>query len=383
MKTAHQVAIVDLTQLATLAKDRSSEQRARLVLTLNDTLGDQASRGTDRERHLFNGILDQLLMSIELDVRARLAAELAERHDVPRPLVALLANHDIDIARPLLTESPVLCDADLIEIVRHRTLEHQLAVAGRREVSETLSEELIGTGQTRVIVALLNNHGARVRAATLDYLAEQAERVDAFRAPLARRQDLPETVARRMYRLVSGALREGLAQRFDFDPSLIDDAIEAVLRQAGEALKATRSHPALAQALADEIAQTDRFDPGLMIEALKRGEIALFEAMLIQQSGLRPGDMRRIIYDGGGEAFAIVSRAIGMSQAHFAEVYDLTRRASRQNRTVADEMRRRALSLFGRLDKDAAAAMVRQWRRDPNLVRACFEAAEREHDAVA
>ncbi|MGF1624068.1 MAG: DUF2336 domain-containing protein, partial [Alphaproteobacteria bacterium] len=378
-----QIAIVDLTQIATLARGRDSAQRARLALTLNESLGEQADLGSDRERALFNGILEQLLASIEHDVRTRLAAELAGRSDVPRPLVALLANQDIEIARPLLHNSPVLNDADLIEVIRHRTLEHQLAVAARADVSEGVSEELVGTGQTRVIVSLLNNQSARLRAATLGYLAEQAERVDAFREPLARRHDLPEPVARRVYRLVSGALREGLAQRFDFDASVIDSAIETVIRQANEALNATRIHPAMAQALADEIAQADRFDPGLMIDALKRGEIALFEAMLIQQSGLRPGDVRRIIYDAGGETFAIGCRAIGMTPAHFAEMYDLTRRAARQNRTVADEMRKRALTLFSRLEKDAAAAMVRQWRRDPNLIRARFEALEAEHDAVA
>lgn len=383
LPAGHPVAILDLNRIAELARDRSSTQRARLAVTLNDTLGAQAAAGTDRERCLFNAILEQLLGSIEQDVRVRLAEELAARSDVPRPLVALLANQEIEIARPLLLSSPVLCDEDLIEIIRHRTLEHQLAIAARCQVSEEVSEELVGTGQTRVIVALLNNHGARVRAATLNYLAEQAERVDAFREPLARRQDLPEPVARRIYRLVSGALREGLARRFDFDPSLIDDAIESVLRQAEEALAVIRGHPSMAQALADEIAQADRFDPRLMLAALRRGEIALFEAMLIQQLGLRPGDVRRIIYDTGGEALAIGCRAIGLSQSDFAEIYDLTRRAARQNKTLAEEMRERVLTLSVRLEKDGAVAIIRQWRREPRLIRTRSDMPEVLHDAVA
>lgn len=381
--SAAQAKIVDLDQIAIMARGRDSADRARLVVTLNDNLGRQAEGGTDRERLLFNAIMEQLLMSIERDIRSRLAEELAARDDVPRPLVLLLANQEIEIACPLLRQSDALEDSDLIEIVRHRTLEHQLAIAMRTDVSEDVSEELVGTGQTRVIVTLLRNHTARVRAATLGYLAEQAERVDAFREPLARRRDLPEAVARRVYRLVSGALRDGLAERFDFDASLVDDAMEAVVRQATDALKVCQAHPALAQSLVDEIAQADRFDPGLMIDALKRGEIALFEAMLIQQSGLRPGDVRRIIYDTGGESFAVSCRAIGMTRQNFSEVFDLTRRASRQNKTVAEEMRKRAVTLFQRLEKDSAAAMVRQWRRDPSLIRARLDLTEGSDHAVA
>lgn len=383
MSAVQTAQIVDLDQIAVMARGRDCADRARLVVTLNDNLGRQAEGGTDRERLLFKAIMEQLLMSIERDIRCRLAEELAAREGVPRPLVLLLANQEIEIACPLLRQSDALDDSDLIEIVRHRTLEHQLAIAMRTDVSEDVSEELVGTGQTRVIVTLLKNHSARVRAATLGYLVEQAERVDVFREPLARRRDLPEAVAKRVYRLVSGALRDGLAERFDFDASLVDDAMEAVIRQATDALKLCRAHPALAQSLVDEISQTDRFDPGLMIGALKRGEIALFEAMLIQQSGLRPGDVRRIIYDAGGESLAVSCRAIGMTLENFAEVFDLTRRASRQNRTVAAEIRKRALTLFKRLEKDSAAAMVRQWRRDPNLIRARLGPTDRSEDAVA
>ena len=375
--------ILDMEQIAAMARGRDSEQRMRLALNLNDSLGAQAQSGSDRERTMFNAILDQLLGTIERDLRIRLAEDLANREDVPRPLVALLANQDIEIARPVLRNSPVLNDADLIEVVRHRTLEHQLVVASRNDISEALSEELVGTGQTRVIVALLQNHGARVRAATLSYLAEQAERVDAFREPLVRREDLPEAVASRLYRLVSGALREGLAQRYDFDVGLIDDALNAVIRKAMDALKVSQAHPTMAQALADEIAQTKSFDSGLMIDALKRGEIALFEAMLIQQLGLRPGDVRRIIYDTSGELFAVSCRAIGMSPDDFAMAYDLTRRAFRQNKEVAEDLRRRAMILFNRLQNDAAAALVRQWRRDPSMIRHADDFSEGTQDAVA
>ncbi|MEZ5669048.1 MAG: DUF2336 domain-containing protein [Alphaproteobacteria bacterium] len=374
---------LDLEEIAALARGRNAVDRAALIEALNDGVGARIAAASERERLLFDGILDQLLASIEHDVRARLAERLAARPDAPRPLIALLANQDIDIARPVLLHSRALQDDDLVEIVRHRTLEHQLAVAARDSLSEEVSEELVGTGQTRVITTLLRNHGARIREATLAYLAEQAERVDAFREPLVHRHDLPPHVAKRLYRLVAGALRDELSARFDIDVTIFDAVIEQVIQAATAALAASRRHPTMAQALADELAQTERFDARLMVDALKRGEVALFEAMLIQQSGLRPGDVRWVVYDTDGEPLAVLCRAIGVTPACFSDVFELTRRSSRRSRAVADEMHERALALFQRLDKEAAAALMRAWRREPRSLRERFGIDEREKAAVA
>ncbi|MDP6603590.1 MAG: DUF2336 domain-containing protein [Rhodospirillales bacterium] len=80
-----------------------------------------------------------------MPVRRIVSQQLANVPDVPEALVRLLANDDIEVAYPILVYSELLRDADLIEVIRHRTQEHQLAVAIRNEVSETVSNAL-GSG---------------------------------------------------------------------------------------------------------------------------------------------------------------------------------------------------------------------------------------------
>ena len=59
----------------------------------------------------------------------------------------MLANDDIEVAYPILAFNKVLQDADLIEVIRHRTLEHQLVIAIREDVSEAVSDALVRTGK--------------------------------------------------------------------------------------------------------------------------------------------------------------------------------------------------------------------------------------------
>src|ERR671934_3413 len=65
-------------------------------------------------------------------------------------------------------------------IVRHRTISHRLAVAMRRSVSEKVCDELVATNSIDVIKALLENHGARISAATMNYLVDQSKTLDVY-----------------------------------------------------------------------------------------------------------------------------------------------------------------------------------------------------------
>ena len=129
---------------------------------IDDLLYPKAARLSDRERALMADILTRLVGDFELAVRRMLSARLAERATVPRDLVVLLANDAIEVARPILFRSTVLGDDELIEIIHHRTLEHQLAIAMRQDLSARVSEALAGTENVDVITTLLQNAGAEI-----------------------------------------------------------------------------------------------------------------------------------------------------------------------------------------------------------------------------
>jgi len=132
-----------------LARDKTAQGRKALLATVHDLFLVRGDTLTDRERFLMNDILRNLVKDVEDTVRRALADQLAKRKDAPRDVVLSLANDKIEVAYPILLQSQVLRDLELVEIIHHRTLEYQLAIAMRETVSETVSEALVATGGDR------------------------------------------------------------------------------------------------------------------------------------------------------------------------------------------------------------------------------------------
>ena len=73
-------------------------------------------------------ILHRLVHDFEKSLRTIIAKNLVDWSDIPQDLATFLANDDIDVAYPILSKSGVLKDENLIEIIQHRTMEHQMAL---------------------------------------------------------------------------------------------------------------------------------------------------------------------------------------------------------------------------------------------------------------
>lgn len=357
---------IDVETLLRLAHDKSAESRKQLVGIIGDLFFDKHSVLTDAERAMMSDILRQLIHDVELTVRKHLAIRLSDEPQAPHDLVLALANDDAEVAHPILLSSEVLRDPDLIEIVRHRTLEHQLAVAMRRQVSPDVCDALVATQDVNVITRMLDNPNAHMAKATMEYLVEQSQRVDAFQNPLLQRHDLPKPLAERMYWWVSAALRAHIVQHFDVDPTELDDTIHDVVRTVG--VETGEPGSSATSRLADSLIQTNGPDHELLVRLLRQGEIALFEAVLGQLTNLRDNLVRRLIYEPGGEGLAIACRAIDVEKAIFGSIFVLSRKARPGTHQVADGETTRALQFYEHIDPAAAALILDRWRRNPDYL---------------
>ncbi|MDB5405560.1 MAG: hypothetical protein JWL84_472, partial [Rhodospirillales bacterium] len=194
--------------LFALARDKTAQGREALIATVGDLFVASGDALSDRERALMGDILRNLVNDVEIAVRRRLAEQLSQRSDAPPDVVLSLANDMIEVAYPILLRSKVLQDLELVEIVHHRTLEYQLAIAMRESVSETVSDALVASGEVDVIKTLLENTGAEISQSTLEYLAEESKRVDLYQNPLLSRPEVGRELAQKMYWWVSAALRQ-------------------------------------------------------------------------------------------------------------------------------------------------------------------------------
>lgn len=352
-------------ELISLARQKNAEGRSLLAKTLTDLFSGEGQVLTERERMLMFNILHSVFKDIELSVRKIIGEELSVRADVPRDLVSDLANDDIEVAYPILSKSSLLHDEQLIEVIRNRTLEHQLAIAVRHDVSEALSDELVKTGHKSVIKTLLENQNAQISRATMDYLVEESQRVDDFQEPILRREDLPEDLATKMLAWVSAALRKHIITRYQLDSATVDDLLE----QAANATAKTKTDKKV-ERLADTLGAGGKVDSDILISALNDGEVRLFISLLSRYSNVPEKLIARMLFETGGEGLAITCKGIGLTLADFSTIFAMSRKARPTGLVNFHQQHQAAREFYSKLTDEAASEVIKQWRRNPDYLAA-------------
>ena len=95
-------------------------------------------------------------------VRRALAAALGCAADAPRPFVLALAGDQSDVAAAVLSRSPVLTDADLVECVRNGDLPVHMALTGRPKLGRQAAAALAEVGQLDAVLAHIADVSARM-----------------------------------------------------------------------------------------------------------------------------------------------------------------------------------------------------------------------------
>ena len=373
----------DLHTLLSLARDKSVEGRTALVKALGDLFYDSHSELSDDERNLMGDILQRLIGDVESVVRKALAETLSGIPGAPPQIINALANDALDIAYPILIESSVLQDMELVEIIRHRTAEHQLAIAMRETVSETVSDALVDTDNNDVIRTLVENRGARISGETLEKIVDRSESQPDLQSPLLQRNELSPTLAKRMYWWVSAALRKSIVERFDIDSVELDKSIERAVKDLmGEPI-AKAENADNTDHMIKSLINAGKVTPPLMIQTLRQGEIALFEEMLSGLSNLNAKLVRRFVFEPGGEALAILCRALEIMKPDFASIFLLSRSARPGDKVVDPSELTRVLDLYDRIKLETAKKVVEHWRLDPDYLFALKQVNAQAKQAVA
>ncbi len=361
------VSAFEFDELVGLTRDKSQKSRTILVTAINALYSDEEALHTEQDRALMVDIIRQLIHEVEVSVRRTLAERLAEQADAPEDLVVTLANDEIEVAHPILLKSEVLKDPELIEIVQHRTMEHQVAIAVRPKVSAQVSDALVETNNEEVITTLLSNQNALISNSTMNHLVEQSERVIGYQGPLVRRHDLPTDLAKKLYWAVSAALRTHIVANFDLDPADIDETMEAAVNDAlGNKTKFVRERGARSNPT-EEICEQDLH---VLIGLLRKGEVPMFLDKFTSLSKLRLTLVRRLLFEPGGEGLAIACKGIGLDKATFVSIFIRFRQGRLGDKEVEAEELGRALSFFNQTNPDTARALMRRWQRDPDYLNA-------------
>ena len=288
-----------------LANDEDEDVRSELAVKIARLMPGLSERESSHVFALTVETLDCLARDAAVRVRSILAEEIKSLDCIPHDIVLRLAR-DLNtvVAGPILQYSPLLSDADLMEIIACGQVQEILtAIASRKPVSEPVSDRLVQSLDVSAVATLLVNPDAKIRKDTMDRIVDQAEEISAWHIPLALRTDLSARAIRRIGALVGASILERLAARNN-----LSDATRTHLNRE------LRARLAEAPATTDTVSAADRVAAakkegrldGLFVEqAAQAGQREVVVTALAQLANITEQTVKKIL--GASGAKPIVS----------------------------------------------------------------------------
>jgi uncharacterized protein (DUF2336 family) len=267
---------------------------------------------TDVEVRAAQDIIRIIAKDVEVAVRAALSNSLRRAKRLPHDVAVYLASDIEVVALPVLADSLVLTDDDLIDIVRRGSGIKQAAIAGRSRVSEPVSAALATRADEAAVTVLMRNANAEVSEESLTRAIDRFADSEPVKDSIVHRDSLPVTVTERLCVMVSDRLREYLVVHHQMRPAL---AMEIVL-QSRERATLELSGGLRGQALEELVAHMHRrrrLTPTLVLRALCIGDMAFFEAALAMMAAVPVENARTLIHDAGRKGFAAIYEKSGLA----------------------------------------------------------------------
>ena len=355
-------------QLLALAADRSEIGRQALAHSISEVYLAEDSHLSEREEILIQDIIHQVIHELEMPLRQAISLRLAGNPIVSEDLVLTLANDRIEVAYPILLHSPALKDPALLAIVGELTVRHRMAVAGRKTVSETITDALIAHGEEQVIRKVLENPGSRISPVSMRQVVRESRRVRAYQKPLVHRSDLPPDLALEMFGWISAALRQYILERSDIEPEVLDGALEDAIMEDLRAV-AVRERAGMPPPLAAGLSDEGVSDMDLVANALNDANMHHFLGHLRKMAGLDYGLMLRALFEPSGRGTAVLCRANGLGKSLFASIHAYMRRAKGVDEAAIRRELKSVLRLFDRLSAEDAKRTVESWKAHEDFSR--------------
>jgi uncharacterized protein (DUF2336 family) len=326
----------DRDQLVELARSRTPADRDRLLLAIAELCDKGAgAAGQAQVQELIASIFMSLVVEAERDMRRRLAEKLAHAEWAPPALVNVLALDEIEVARPIIAASPVLKDHDLIRLLLEATIEHQIEVARRPSIGRPVVAAILRLAEPAVLTALAGNESAELTDADMRELVEEARRVAALRAPLAKHPKLTGDLALELYVWLGQAMRQALTARFRLDAEALDAALAETVREAHGGVRAADEgirvvaregeREEMERRLIDKLHAAGQLRAGYLVRALREGRLTLFAAALAKLGDFPPEQIRLALDAPRPDLLQLACNAVGIDRSAFPAILQMVR----------------------------------------------------------
>jgi uncharacterized protein (DUF2336 family) len=271
---------------------------------------------SDDDRAAAEGALLMLLDDASQLVRQAMAEVFSRSADAPAAIVQALSLDQASVALPVLEYSPLLIDADLVDIIATGNSVTQCAIARRVDLPAAVCAAIAEVGTPAAALELIENPHAELAPFSWDRIVERHGHLAAIRESMLVLEDLPAATRLALVAKLSDTLAQFVVAR----NWLSADRAHRIASEARDRCTvnvAARSRGDDMCSLVRHLRATGQLTAGLILRALLSGNFELFDRALVELSDLPQSRVSALLYERGGASLnALLTRA-GLPESTF------------------------------------------------------------------
>jgi uncharacterized protein (DUF2336 family) len=337
----------------------SSQKRIETLRQVTDLFLHDGERLSEDQVKVFDDVLCLLIARVESRARAELSTRLAPIDYAPFEVIANLARDDeIAVAGSVLAGSSRLKTSALVEIATTKGQDHLLAISGRINLPEAVTDVIVDRGERKVIRKLAGNASARFSDAGYAGIIARADADDDLVEILGLRINLPLKFLRDLLRRATDAVR---ARLLAIAPPELKEEIKRVLKaianMAQEETSSVRDF-SRAEQLVKLLKDLNELDDAAVIKFAEAGKFDEMAAALAVLNNVPTELMARLLEGPRSDLVLIPCKSAGLSWLAVEPIL--------RNRPLKQPLSEQTLKLawkdYGKLSAETAQRTLRFWQ---------------------
>jgi uncharacterized protein (DUF2336 family) len=271
---------------------------------------------SEDDRAAAEGALLMLLDDTSPLVRQAMAEVFARSAEAPAAIVQALSLDQAAIALPILEHSPLLIDADLVDIIATGNCEMQCAIARRINLPASVCAAIAEVGSAAAALELIENAYAELAPFSWDRIVERHGHLAAIRESMLVLEDLPAATRVALVAKLSDTLARFVVARNWLSADRAG-RITSEARDRSTINIAARSRGDDIGGLVRHLRATGQLTAGLILRALLSGNLELFDSALAELSGLPRARVSALLHDRGGASLQALLIRAGLPESTF------------------------------------------------------------------
>jgi len=292
----------------------SERHREEILSRVTDLFFASAPHYSTEQIKLFGAILSTLITAIEPMARARLATRLAPARNAPADVVRMLAFDDnIEVARPMLTKSECLSDADLVENANSKSQQHLVAISERKDLSEDVTDVLVTRGNQEVAYSVSKNQTAHISYAGFRTLMKRSIDDDKLALLVGAREDMPRQHYLQLIDQASDAVRARLLAENLGDNSAVESVVQEITTALRNDAQSNSENYAAVWASLEAMHRAGKLNEAAVQGFAKRQQLVETAVALMLLCGVERDIVERALLAPGSDVLIILAKLAGFS----------------------------------------------------------------------